>query len=275
MGIFKGDSIYKAGGGGGGGYKDGGQLIDGDFIKVENNTVSSYYNVSRDPINLYLEPNSGEILNAIVELTTDLNATVNVYTLKNGFFVPIGNSGYSATAGNEYKINIIGDSFEIDQITRQGNFPEAALIGSNIYPVLNNNGLLWICRDLKESVFSYKINSGRYYYEANLNFNINGWRLPNNSEFQDLVGIYGMTALKSNSGWGGYPGNNSSGMGLNAYGEYNLNSNNVELDNWAMFYMIKNNDSITAVRTQANDPVSYNVGISGYSVPVRLVKAYP
>lgn len=33
----------------GGGYKDGGQLIDADFIEVENNTISSYENVSRDP----------------------------------------------------------------------------------------------------------------------------------------------------------------------------------------------------------------------------------
>ena len=58
------ETIYKYGGGGG--YKDGGELLDGDFIKVENNAASSYDNVSRDPINFYLETKEGEILNSIV-----------------------------------------------------------------------------------------------------------------------------------------------------------------------------------------------------------------
>ena len=74
-GIFKGDSIYKSGGGGGG-YKDGGQLVDGDFIEVKNNTVSTYDNTARDPINFYFEVKEGESINSVVELTTVVNSTV-------------------------------------------------------------------------------------------------------------------------------------------------------------------------------------------------------
>ena len=137
-GIFKGDSIYKSGGGGGGGggYNDGGQIVDDDFMKVENNAVSSYDNVSRDPINFYFEPADGEILNAIVELTTAVNATVNVYVLKNGFYYLLGNvGGDTVTAGNDYKVNITGDSYAIEQVTGGGFIPEFAIIGNQTVKV--------------------------------------------------------------------------------------------------------------------------------------------
>ena len=124
MSIFKGDSIYKSGGGGGG-YKDGGALVDGDFIKVENNTVSSYDNLSRDPINLYFEPKDGEILNSVVELTTAVNSTINVYIVKNGLYYSLGNiGGNSVTAGNDYKINITGDSYTVENVTGISNDPK-------------------------------------------------------------------------------------------------------------------------------------------------------
>ena len=91
-GIFEGDSIYKNGSGGGG-YKDGGELIDGDFIKVENNTNSSYNNETRNPINFYFEVKEGDVLNSIIELTTTINSIVNVYILKNHIYYLIGNIG--------------------------------------------------------------------------------------------------------------------------------------------------------------------------------------
>lgn len=137
-GIFKGDSIYKSGGGGsgGGGYNDGGQIVDADFMKVENNAVSSYDNVSRDPINFYFEPDDGDILNSIIELTTAVNATVNVYVLKNGFYYLLGNiGGDTVTAGNDYKVNIIGDSYSVEQITVGGVTPEFAVIGNQTVKV--------------------------------------------------------------------------------------------------------------------------------------------
>lgn len=122
--IYNGPSIYNQGGGGGG-YKDGGALVDGDFIKVENNAVSSYDNVSRDPINLYFEPKDGEILNSIVELTTAVNSTVNVYIVKNGLYYSLGNiGGNSVSAGNDYKINIIGDSYTVENVTGISSDPK-------------------------------------------------------------------------------------------------------------------------------------------------------
>ena len=149
-GIFKGDSIYKSGGGGGG-FKDGGQLVDGDFIKVENNTVSSYDNVSRDPVNFYFEVKDGEILNSVVELTTAVNATINVYVVKNGFYYLLGNvGGNTVNAGDDYKLNVTGDSYSLEQVTPGGgNIPSFVTLGGVIYQVKEYNGYLWTLKNLE------------------------------------------------------------------------------------------------------------------------------
>ena len=78
--IFKGDSIYKSGGGGGG-YKDGGELVDADFIEIENNNVYNYENINRDQVNFYFDYSDGEIFNSIIEFTTQVNSVVNVYVV--------------------------------------------------------------------------------------------------------------------------------------------------------------------------------------------------
>lgn len=279
MTIYNGPSIYNQGGGGSGGggaYSDGGALVDGDFIKVENNTISTYDNTARSDINYYFEVAENEIINAVVELTTTVNATVHVYIVQNGLYIPLGNiGGDTVNAGDEYKVNITGDSFAIEQVTGGGADPEAAVIGSHVYSVLKNGGLLWTCSDLHEQQFSYRLNNDRYYYLPNVDLNINGWRLPTNTEFQALVSAFGMNALKTTTGWGGYSGTNTSGMGLNAFGAYNINSNIVELDNWRMYYMIVQGGQAAAVTAQANDSPSYGTTITNYGVPVRLVKEYP
>lgn len=147
-GIFKGDSIYKSGGGGGG-YKDGGALVDGDFIEVENNTISSYDNVSRDPVNFYFEVKDGEILNSVVELTTAVNATINVYVVKNGFYYLLGNvGGNTVNAGDDYKINIVGNSFMLEVVTPSQAIPEFAEINGNVYPIIELNGYLWTKKNI-------------------------------------------------------------------------------------------------------------------------------
>ena len=118
MTIFKGDSIYKSGGGSGGGYSDGGALVDADFIEVTNNSISTYDNTSRDPVNFYFEVSDGEMINSVIELTTAVNSTVNVYVLKNGIYYLLGNiGGNTLTANNSYTINVIGNSFEIDNVS--------------------------------------------------------------------------------------------------------------------------------------------------------------
>ena len=148
-GIFKGDSIYKSGGGGGG-FKDGGQLVDGDFIKVENNTISSYDNVSRDPVNFYFEVKDGEVLNSVVELTTDVNATINVYVVKNGFYYLLGNvGGNTVNAGDDYKLNVTGDSYSLEQVTPGGgSVPSFFEIDGQFYQLKEFNGYLWLMQNL-------------------------------------------------------------------------------------------------------------------------------
>lgn len=152
MSIFKGDSIYKSGGGSGGGYSDGGAIVDADLMKVENNAVSSYDNVSRDTINFYFEPADGEILNSIIELTTAVNATVNVYVLRNGLYYLLGNvGGDTVTAGNDYKVNITGDSYAIQQVT-ENSIAYLDVFG-NLVPTIKIGSLLWTTENLY-SLFS-------------------------------------------------------------------------------------------------------------------------
>lgn len=188
--IYNGPSIYNQGGAGGG-YKDGGALVDADFIEVENNSISSYDNVSRDPINLYFEPKDGEILNSVVELTTAVNSTVNVYVLKNGFYYPLTVVGSSSiTAGETYQINIDINTYSISQINHNDNYPE--------YAVINGHIIKTYLSDSKTRLFTeqigYSSNTwGQYYYnsiQANefVNQAGNGWKLinPNGQERTDF-----------------------------------------------------------------------------------------
>jgi uncharacterized protein (TIGR02145 family) len=236
-GIFKGDSIYK-GGGGGGGYKDGGQLVDGDFIKVENNTISSYDNVSRDPVNFYFEVKDGEILNSVVELTTAVNATINVYVVKNGFYYLLGNvGGNTVNAGDDYKVNITGDSYAVEQVTTAGNDPLLPINGG-LYKVsfLNDIGLAFT-ENLNENVTgSYAYNNdventkngyGRIYntrYVLNssgglvLPFAVpSGWRIPTKNDFQKILDFYNTNdkfkSLVADHDWSN-PGTNTTGFNL-------------------------------------------------------------
>ena len=112
--IYNAPSIYKQGGGGGG-YADGGELIDSDFIKVENNTTYESTNNSRNQINFYFENESN--LNSIIDVTNNYNSTVDVYILENGIYTPIGVIGSNTlTSGKKYEIVITGLTFEIKEI---------------------------------------------------------------------------------------------------------------------------------------------------------------
>lgn len=157
--IFKGDSIYKSGGGSGGGYKDGGALVDADFIKVENNTVSSYGNVSRDPINFYFEVKDGEILNSVVELTTAVNSTVYVYVVKNGIYYLLGNVGGDiVNAGENYKVNITGDSYSVEQVSG-GLEPSIIEIAGKQYGIKKIGNRYWTTSNLISSAADLGVTS--------------------------------------------------------------------------------------------------------------------
>jgi hypothetical protein len=240
-GIFKGDSIYKSGGGGGGGggYNDGGQLIDGDFIKVENNSVSSYENLNRNEINFYFEKKQSEILNSVIELTTQVNATVNVYYLnENNIFVLLGYIGNNTVnAGDEYNINITGNGYEIEPVTPPAPDPQEIIMlaydktlkfkkfGSTYWQTDNFNGII--------PGVDYVAKTNAIYYKISDIINVssfeNGLRLPNDTDIFNLCTNLGFTmndvspALKStNQGWYNneplYVGTNSSGLNYQGYG---------------------------------------------------------
>lgn len=202
-GIFNGDSIYKSGGGGGG-YKDGGQLIDGDFIKVENNTVSSYDNVSRDPVNFYFEYEDGDVLNSVINFSTQINSTVNVYIIKNGIYYLLKIIGVNNVNIGNYVINITGEVFSIDPVVGELDPEFIELDNYGVVPCIKVNNLLWLCQsldtycrtDFAESIVSHLPT---------------GWRLPTVSDFDELQNYFGgigvaYEKLKSTSGW--YAGNN-------------------------------------------------------------------
>ena len=255
-GIFKGDSIYKSGGGGGG-FKDGGALVDGDFIKVENNTISSYDNVSRDPVNFYFEVKDGEILNSVVELTTAVNATINVYVVKNGFYYLLGNvGGNTVNAGDDYNLNVVGNSFMLEVVTPAPSDPEAVIIEGSIYPLVKIGGVVWSTVDLKgfddinHVVDSYGGYGGLYFYgreqQSNLNSKLARFsaRLPTYSEcYTNLYTACGgndqtsILKIKSTDVWNGNnganPGTNELGLNLKPWGKRPVNYGNYNAAGWA------------------------------------------
>ena len=277
MSIFKGDSIYKSGGGSGGGYKDGGALVDGDFIDVENNTISTYENSNRNEINFVL-PYS-DVLNAVIELDNNSNATVNVYTVNNGFYVPIGNiGGNTVTAGNSYTVNITGNSFVIEQVSGGGSDPEFATIEGSVYGVKKVNDLFWTTEDFKSVEYEHVIKNGVYYYPQSVNINIDGWRIPTKAEKDYLATQYTAQQLKSTSDWeAGYTGNNESGLNFKAFGNVNQYSGNVQNNGYESDFLIYDQDINATVSAGLYYSASgYNSistgGVNNNKYCVRLVK---
>lgn len=267
--IYNQPSIYKFGGGGGGGYNDGGQLVDGDFIKVENNTISSYDNVNRNPVNFYLDLKDGEIANAIVELTTAVNSTINVYVIKNGFYYLLGNvGGNTVTAGDDYKVNITGNSYSIEQVSAPP-IPEYVNIDGNQYKVIKVGSVLWTCSDLKGTSFRNAESANVHYYEPNPNIRINGWRLPKESDIINLNNTYNWSQLRSTTGWyGDYNGNNESGFNAQAKGTYR--TNHVEMKTYSSYMLYVNNNNNCSGAFMTTNYEGYSMG-GGYWCPVRLV----
>lgn len=200
----------------GGGFKNGGALIDGDFIEVENNTVSSYDNVSRDPVNFYFDVKDGEVLNSVVELTTAVNATINVYVVKNGFYYLLGNvGGNSVTAGNDYNINVVGNSFILEVVTPSPAYPDYYDFQNyGVKKLTHTNTRLWIAEDLafeKRSICNNIVNSIG-----------DGWRIPTDYDFNDLKSFVSndIAALRSLTSWVGSPGTDLIGFNGKANGYF-------------------------------------------------------
>ena len=229
-GIFKGDSIYNNGGGGG--YKDGGELVDDDFIKVENNTNSSYNNETRDPINFYFEVKEGEVLNSVIELTTTINSTVDVYIVRNNLYYLIGNiGGNTVNAGDDYKINIVGDSYTVEQVTYNSYEPKAVVLKGHRYGIVKIDGKYYTTSDLISpignttgvaqhgDVLPYGQNTdtliyqGKYYYQSSAlekfdKDEFDGWDLiPNNDTIFSNYKI-GQLVINGSTGFDAYQNGN-------------------------------------------------------------------
>lgn len=281
-GIFKGDSIYKSGGGGGGGYKDGGSLVDADFIEVQNNTISTYDNTARDPVNLYFEIADGEVLNSVVEITTAVNATVNVYVVKNGFLYLLGNvGGDTITAGNDYKVNITGDSYAIENVSIPTPDPEFVSLMGVIYPLVKINGLLWISQNFKGNVGTYYDTNGTRYYVANTvkSININDFVLPTEDDVSQMKNaIYPSPGdkIKSTSGWyGGGNGTNETGLDVKPYGYLSADRSLQMNTRQAAFIALSSNTNVYTRVFTAYDSSNISLSDLNYSVEdyynVRLV----
>lgn len=272
--IFKGDSIYKSGGGGGG-YKDGGQLVDGDFIKVENNTVSSYDNVSRDPVNFYFEVKDGEILNSSVEFTTQVNTTVNVYYIgSGGLLIPVGYVGSNtANAGDSYNISIIGKSFIIENVTAPNIDPDNINVYDNvdgvIYPCKKINGIYWSLKDHKKYC--------QYAEIANINY---PWRIPTQGEFYS---IYNNNAVQDVAAIGEWYNNvipaptNSTGLSFagNGYKETAAGAVQNKLYNGFWWFRTSGGENSFAIKIDENSRSWYfyknGYTPANYYISLRLI----
>lgn len=200
----------------GGGYKDGGELVDGDFIKAENNAISSYDNVSRDPVNFYFDIAEGEVINSVIQFTTQVNATVNVYVVRNGLYFLLGNTnGNTVLANEDYEITCTGNSFEIEQVNDLNAEPVMADFDGRkiwVFPF----GDYLISEDL-----------GDWYSLSEYESLIAGseWSKPTSNIINSLISNFGYSAIRSTSGWSDTQGTNTTGLnfypyGVNSYGSY-------------------------------------------------------
>ena len=192
--IYNAPSIYKQGGGGGG-FKDGGALVDGDFIKVENNTVSTYTNETRNDVNFYFEIKEGEIINSVIEFTTDVNATIHVYYIgAGGILIPLGNvGGDTVTAGESYNINVVGNSFVLENIIEPVPDPDDIFVynsmDSKVYNCKKVNGIYWSTTDYLNYV---KFND----------YNIQSpWRVPSKEDFYTLKNNNAIETIAKPNTW--------------------------------------------------------------------------
>lgn len=271
MSIFKGDSIYKSGGGSGGGYNDGGALVDADFIEVQNNTISTYDNTNRDPVNLYFSVKDGEIINSVVELTTAVNATINVYVERNGFLYLLGNvGGNTVNAGDDYTISVTGDSYIVEQVSGGSSNPLYAIINGQFEPISKTGSLIWTGANYNDSFYSY---AEALAIAAQLT---DGWRLPTESDIISTNALYSNTGykLKSTSGWFN-SGNGDNSLNFNGTPDGVMdNGTVVDQGKIVLFHSgIKSGDYIYGARLMYNsNEIIFGSLWHTYKLKIRFVK---
>ena len=290
-GIYNQPSIYKQGGGGGG-FKDGGALVDGDFIAVSNNTISTYDNESRDPVNFYFDVKPGEVINSVIEFTTQVNATINVYVVNSyGELVPIGNiGGNTVTAGESYNITVVGNSFMLENVVEPitPDEPSAIIIDGTMYGCKKVGNRIWATSNLG-IITPNSINNGlglsgnRLYPSADLDLIQNtylsgGWRIANSTDWADLRDNSGYTVqeLQSTDYWAsGWAGNNNSGLDFKPIG-YKQNSTQTfyyKEKEWAAQWSYPGTNRIFYIGVFNNNRVKqFTGGQAAQIAPIRICK---
>lgn len=129
------ETIYNYGGGG---YlKYGGELPESasGLVPIENNNLYEYTNLSSNSLT-FIFPKKEDVLNAVIEVTTNVNSNIYVgYLNDNGLVIPISVIGStSINANNQYKVIIVGNSYIIENVNVANNDPIAAIVDGNLYP---------------------------------------------------------------------------------------------------------------------------------------------
>jgi hypothetical protein len=211
--VFKGDSIYKSGGSGG--FANGGQLPSSPsgIVEIKNNTIYEYNNTNNNDLTFVFSKKE-DVFNSVIELTTSVNGNVYVgYIDIQGFVIPLSVIGTtSVSANNSYKINIVGDSYAIENVSVVNNDPIAATVLGNLYP----------CKKYSNFIVVGPIGGGNngtggiYWNEYNIRanwlkkFRAEGYDIPTTSQWEEyklnpdikLLGYYD-TDLNVVRGYGG------------------------------------------------------------------------
>ena len=186
--IYSAPSIYKQGGGGGG-YSDGGELVDGDLIKVDNNTTSNYNNDSRNEINLYIEASQTEYLDSVVNVFTSLNCTVNVYIREGDLFTSLGYINTNVLTANKYYIIFIkGKTFDVEEVNDLTTEPNKALINNKFLKIVKIGNVTWTAED----VFTYSLSNAAKTF---VNGTSGKWKVPDITQFTTAAAILGSNSL--------------------------------------------------------------------------------
>jgi len=211
MGVFKGNSIYNDGaaGGGGGGYNDGGELTPADYIELENNSFYKLEGNDAAYLNFVIDGESG-VLNSIVEISTNVDSTVNVYVRRNGLLYILSAIANLIYSNKSYRLVISGDSYTIEEIVNVAPTISKAEINGVYYDVFQFGNKI-ITQDLGAWFSGYE-------FESLLDSLGGEWTYPTQYFINQIINDVGIDAMRSTSGWNDTQGTNTSGLNFFPYG---------------------------------------------------------
>lgn len=206
MGILNGDSIYNFGGGG---YNDGGNLTPSDYIEIENNSFYKLEGNNDADLNFVIDGESG-ILNSIVEISTNVDSTINVYVRRNGFLYILSSVDNLIYTNKNYRLVISGDSYSLEEIV-------------NILPTISKaeiNGVYYDVFQFGNKIITQDLGSwfSGFEYESLLASLDGEWTYPTRTFIDQIKYDVGIDAMRSISGWNNIQGTNTSGLNFFPYG---------------------------------------------------------